>query len=873
MKELLYIYIFLFSVTLCEYTMDSNRKPYEENGKPSIPNNQQQPQETVFEIKAMLTKCSKKKSCENQNGFDCSFDSPRCKDSRGSHKSKCEEDIDDGTLQNCQKKISITLKVKNKGFTNCKSQFIVLDRIFDPVSDGKRKLLNPYVLKITQKPVLQSYDLVFENVVNSGPLEKVVGQEDDTFKSCNSESSNSMCSKFKYNNQEVPYSSGFCCSCNDNQEKKLDSNQNILENSQFSSNINQMFAQNEITTAEMSNDILNCSSDIGNVNENKIPEFGQLGSLGKTDFNNLKSVRSVRGRIKRGGQDCDNKFSNANHMSMNNNNQDSVHCMEFSDLWYSVNKIKNPDIEYGAKIEIFEKISSKKCQAFWKDITGGQAIFVGTTNRRYVSADLNILAYYLENHDVDYEYALDPKTQYLLIPEVNAKVLDVSQYPEVRGGPTEYLVVQNSDIDLTGRSCNKAGVGYEAFAQQPHRCDAKRDACLLNQPKDMWKHDHDLESEGKKGSYFLKNFGSLPENPVVLKHPNNTSQEDNQDKKLYMYYSSCHTSVISIDFGDDSNVVLRSDTLAIITEVYTETMNPKKTVITAKVLNSGLLSSIFYVGLSACPLDLPATFGSIISRSVLIPPQHQHVFTLEIYCELPLKQFYCSLEVLNLKQQLIALRRVRFQRRDRCVCAWYCQCTCHDTDYGAKCSKLGIEQYHAAGYQGGMPIPSQIIDFSAYDDTVSIFLYVIMFFCLTLWYMGLMKAAFGCCFLPIGLWGLDKILDLPKKINKYYESELKYEKVIYDEDGWPVHPETGKKVQNIPPATQFAVNIVFFFLFPLALCVMSLRKATGSKYSPRAYSDLEICACRASKISLASNYGLQATSSKGQTKGSEGKMK
>lgn len=122
--------------------------------------------------------------------------------------------------------------------------------------------------------------------------------------------------------------------------------------------------------------------------------------------------------------------------------------------------------------------------------------------------------------------------------------------------------------------------------------------------------------------------------------------------------------------------------------------------VTAKIFNSGLVTSVFYVGIGACPLEIPASFGSISSQPVLIAPQNQHMFNLEIYCELPIKNFYCSLEVFNLKQQLIAVRRIRFKKTDRCICVWYCLCTCYNSDYGLKCNPLEIEQYHAAGFQG-----------------------------------------------------------------------------------------------------------------------------------------------------------------------------
>lgn len=52
---------------------------------------------------------------------------------------------------------------------------------------------------------------------------------------------------------------------------------------------------------------------------------------------------------------------------------------------------------------------------------------------------------------------MDCKSHLLLIPEVVGKDVNESKYPEVYGGPPEYLVIRESDVDLSGQTCNKAG--------------------------------------------------------------------------------------------------------------------------------------------------------------------------------------------------------------------------------------------------------------------------------------------------------------------------------------------------------------------------------------------------------------------------------
>ncbi|KAF7267287.1 hypothetical protein GWI33_019476 [Rhynchophorus ferrugineus] len=787
---------------------------------------------TIFEVKAIFSKCS------------------RCNSKK--HITETQGEYEDGVepLKNCDKKISLILRINNKGITNCKPQYIVLDHVFDAKTDQKLKLLNSYVLKIMQKPVMQSYQLIFENVVNSGPVERILKQNNEGFGGCTDDSNNSACKKFKYGDGEIPYSNGFCCSCNNNQDNLPLNNPNNLVNiilpppePDIEAKPMEDFTQKITVDYENPNPFLNNSSWAN------VSEFDVSGV----------SDRWMRSeKVKRNGNRMLDQYRSSRLNCRDARDQsDSSHCMEFSDLWYSVYHISNPQVEFTISIQIFEKLSTKRGRIIWRDLTGTEPILVGTSRPQFINRRRNIVARYEGDSKNEREFSLDPNTQLLLIPDTKDKEEDLDNYQEARGGADEYLVVQESDLDLSGRTCNKAGVGYEAFARQPRKCDASPNSCLQNQPRDLWKRDHDLEASGRKGSYFLKHYGALPEDPV-RSGQRNGSKSNNNCKTLYMYYTSCYTSVVNIQYPDNFNTVIRSNQRAIITEVNIEALNSKKTTVVVKVLNSALTTSVYQVGLDSCPMELPANFGSITSKPARIPPQHQHVFTLEIYCELPLKDFFCSLEVLNLKNQLVAVRRIRFRRMDRCVCSWYCQCSCWATDYGLSCTPLEIDQFHSAGYQGGMPVPFQVVDHSTYDDTVSIILHIVLLFCLTLWYMGLIKAFLGCCVLSIGLWGLDKILDLPKKLKRYYEPELQHQKVVYDADGWPVHPQSGKKVHDIAPATQFAINMAFFFVFPVVFLIDTVRKLVAPKHSTvRMYDDLDVCKCTASVISLANDNGLQ----------------
>lgn len=441
---------------------------------------------------------------------------------------------------------------------------------------------------------------------------------------------------------------------------------------------------------------------------------------------------------------------------------------------------------------------------------------MSTDIRHYINEENTIAVNYKAREIVENTYSLNYKIHKLLIPDIST-VRDIENHPELKGGPDEYLVVRDSSVQPSGQVCDVAGVGYEAFVNQPRRCQSPRDSCLRNQPINMWQQDKESEKAGKLGQYFLKYYGKLPHIPI-------TGNATDHNRTLSIYYTECYTSVLDIEIQADNNLLLKQNTLAILTEVYIDATSPTKTSIVAKVFNSGLVSSVFKVGLTKCPYDIPASFSNINTKPVLIAPQRQHTFNLQIQCPLPLTDFYCTMQVTNQKEELIASRKIRLHKQDRCICIWYCTCKCFVADEGLKCIPFSLEEYYAAGFQGGLPVPTRIVQHTFLDDMISLMLHIFLYLIITLLVMGCLKGLLGCFSVPVGLWGLDIFLDLPKKIRRYYESEIDNRKVVYDRQGWPIHPDTGRRVRNIFLPAEFCVNVIFFVIYPFALIWLTFRR-------------------------------------------------
>ena len=73
-------------------------------------------------------------------------------------------------------------------------------------------------------------------------------------------------------------------------------------------------------------------------------------------------------------------------------------------------------------------------------------------------------------------------------------------------------------------------------------------------------------------------------------------------------------------------------------------------------------------------------------------------------------------------------------------------------------------------------------------------LIIVLGIVLFLLFLGLLKAVCGLLCSPcVGMFGMKVLVDLPRPLEKYQETELVDMKVLYDVAGWPIHPQTGKR--------------------------------------------------------------------------------
>lgn len=124
-----------------------------------------------------------------------------------------DEPLANAEVRKCRKKLLVTMKIRNAGPTNCKNVFVVVDHVYDPVTSTSARLLNPYVIKIKQEPITEMYKLRFQHVVNSEAKEVVYNKHSGNYTGCDTTSSTPTCGAVKFFGKILPYSTGFCCSC------------------------------------------------------------------------------------------------------------------------------------------------------------------------------------------------------------------------------------------------------------------------------------------------------------------------------------------------------------------------------------------------------------------------------------------------------------------------------------------------------------------------------------------------------------------------------------------------------------------------------------------------------------------------------------
>jgi len=151
----------------------------------------------------------------------------------------------------------------------------------------------------------------------------------------------------------------------------------------------------------------------------------------------------------------------------------SAHCLRFDPLWYSAYRIADPSVSYNIAVGI----------SAWNDSAG-----------TYYLENLSLSPSQLEARDSlgvveaqligDFAtFATPPVLSYKLLLTPSQPPTD----PRVLQGVSAWMFVDQTQVDLSGGTCDKIGVSFSAFRNQNNACSQPVGTCLANQPDDLFK--------------------------------------------------------------------------------------------------------------------------------------------------------------------------------------------------------------------------------------------------------------------------------------------------------------------------------------------------------------------------------------------------
>ncbi|CAG2052984.1 unnamed protein product [Timema podura] len=864
----------------------------------------------------------------------------------------------------CYRKIVITLRINGHQKKSSNADYVIVDTVVIAGTQTKARLLYPIVFKVKQEEVLHLHELNLDTFVNGLAYEEVVSKEVANYSGCDDSLETPTCglavyhsSNPAYKRETMPYSQGFCCSCDRTTNSKrqarihlpkrspsydtgdkshllsdsikshissvdrgrpqvrdelvapLKSHLSSMEQSsprgvaaltgseelviasqrtktrQGRSKRSMVTREGQLVTEGDGGLNLGADTywshvpDLQGVEEapddntgNRIPLIPFKGEEGRSladkadgnfkgrtafdgDRMSLEKRQVVHGSLQaRGGQSCADRTAPTNVDPVRYH--ESAHCLRFSDLWYAVYSLKSPIIDHSIHFQAFQMTRKANGTTLWRSLNDGQTVTLlykghvkynsknhisghrdyvirlNAESQKYVTSDAKMSARYSSFHgDRLIPSLLDRPEVRLLIPQqVPANMEHL--YPQLQGGPGEWLVLNTAQISPDGQDCNKAGVGFQAFYNQPYRCDAQKNACLNNQPLHFWQQDTRAKKEGRRGNYFLDNYCLLPTKPVRI---NKMSKK----QFLAVQVGGNQASSIVIEIAADDNLLVMRGMSGRLTEVHVDCTWPDKCLMTILASNLDLMSSAFTVRLSECPTELTTPWGRVVDTPAqVIPPYHTTRFQLELWGALPVSTMHCSALLINYKGKIIASRRVRLQRKDRCFCIWHCLCACIGTVNGLTCEPMSPAHYHAAGFKDlPLGVPPSPTSWSEFGLKLTVLVFLALVFLLFLIERSEIHP-YGGKFIPSALHPVRSLLSdvpcigsigwllvvqwfylTPLLPCQYLEEYLVGGPVVYDEEGYPSDPSTYTHTRINSRWTEFWRSMVYYLLFPVTLFI------------------------------------------------------
>ncbi|XP_076314864.1 hapless 2-like [Tachypleus tridentatus] len=430
---------------------------------------------------------------------------------------------------------------------------------------------------------------------------------------------------------------------------------------------------------------------------------------------------------------------------------------------------------------------------YWWDLTHQQEFTVGSHNYHEFNSEKTVIATYVAEKPNKESITIDYKNKRLLIPEPLPGQTSGELPPRYARGASDYLILSKDLIEGDGTECDKAGIGYRAFFYQNSRCEVPPETCLKNQPLDLWNKDDKKLKAGKNGSFLLRFYGTPHRDSILI---NKTTGQH----WLALEYTYRHLTIVHVEIDARNITVLQKGYFAQLIAIVTlSTAGISQ--IHVHVLNTGLVEARFTAKAVQCSEGV----SDSSEVSVFIPPQSKKVLLLFVQLgSMDINDnIVCTVKLRSENVEHVAERQAVLKPKDRCVCFMHCKCTCIKDSLSCKLIKL--EDYHKAGFRGSLPVLHTL----KYHHNFTI-LFIIIVINILFLIIGFTKAAGGVILnRRVATFGIEFLVYRPKLLRQYIDKTLQesYEVVEYNEEGYPVHPETNS--QRMRYLTQVIIHLNF----------------------------------------------------------------
>ncbi|EFC41606.1 predicted protein [Naegleria gruberi] len=213
---------------------------------------------------------------------------------------------------------------------------------------------------------------------------------------------------------------------------------------------------------------------------------------------------------------------------------------------------------------------------------------------------------------------------YKSVPLYESKYLFIPSSPKtspiVVNGQANWMFIDKSMVTLSGSECDKIGVSYAQFRNQPNACSRPALTCLANQIEDLRLADVELMKSGlKSGKYIVSNFGSFAVNKT------------NTGNVLEKYLDEDTNSQINLYINGENVKFLITKSAAEISEAYVKTFTSlsKEGEMLVSVKNKGANGCSYVVTVTECSDNIL----TIVQQTVFVDASNKKELTFQVRSE------------------------------------------------------------------------------------------------------------------------------------------------------------------------------------------------------------------------------------------------